>query len=138
MKSNSEKGFSVIETLVAIAFSSIVAMGIAKSTLLSKKIGNKTNHDNYAMQLALEALEDIADTDPATLTAASGSTNANLTANGWSFTRVIAIVVNTDRTRTATVNVTSNAPGVNTDVSVEGTFASVSYTHLTLPTICSV
>ena len=123
MPRNKQKGMSLLEVIIGLMFTAIVAMGITKSTLVSEKVAGRTTHNSEAMQIGLEILEQYASIDPQTLDDTDDLSELELSRNGHRFTRAVNITINADRSRTVAVRVKSVSPLINLDLSVEDTFA---------------
>lgn len=101
-------GFTLIEVLVAIVLVAIVSLTTTYSTINAYALYSHSTRSSFARQLAFTAMEELAARDPLTLSAADGSVNSNVTVGNASYTRTIAIAVNSDGSRTATVTVVNN------------------------------
>lgn len=102
---HNEDGFTLLETMVAIALFSIVALGIAYNSITSYRSAKLAVRHSIASQLALAKIESLQAVDPATLDATDNSSESGLQHNNISFARSVAITVNADESRTVTVNV---------------------------------
>uniref|UniRef100_A0A0A8KXI2 Putative metalloprotease n=1 Tax=wastewater metagenome TaxID=527639 RepID=A0A0A8KXI2_9ZZZZ len=123
MNYNMQKGISLLEVIIGILFTAIVAMGITKSTIGAEKIAGKTTHNSEAMQIGLEILEQYASIDPQTLDDADDLPETEVTRNNRRYKRAINITINPDRSRSVAVRVKSVSPLINLDFTVEDTFA---------------
>ena len=117
-----ERGITLMEVLFCVLFTSIMAMGLTSSTLTSYRSYNNTLHNSYAMQLALQRLEQLAAVSPDTLSNATDSDEPEVLMDNMSFRRVTDVTINADRSRTVEVTVTSNSAKLNTSVTISDTF----------------
>ena len=119
---SAQRAFTLIETLLAVSLLSVAAMGVAMSAIESQRITKRNLRNSYAAQLALEKMEQLAATDPSTLSSLSNSTETSLTKDNVAFTRQTTIVVNADASRTVTVSVTGNQASLGGQSTFTDTF----------------
>ena len=104
LKSN-RSGISVIELLVGIVFLSIVALAIAKSTILAQRMAQKSAHRSVAMQLVTETLEQQGTVNPETLSPSANIVDQVVRKNGVTLKKSVTYAINPDGTRLVTVSV---------------------------------
>ena len=118
-----EKGTSIIEVLVMLSFAAILGLGLTYSLIMSYRSAHKNAYHSAAMQLAIEKLEELKGVDPTDLTSADNQTESNVAVGQMRFTRVSTISVNTDRSRSVLVTVTSNNDAVTAQATISDIFA---------------
>lgn len=116
-----EKGFTLIETLVAVALIAITMLALGQSVATADRSMKRGYRNSTALELAVQKLEQLGAVDPSTLSAASGGTET-LTSNGISFTRVTTVTVNADNSRSVTVQVTGTL-GKGGNATLSNTFS---------------
>lgn len=120
-----QAGSSLVELLVAMMLFSIVALALANSIGFSNRVQGKTNSNSAAMQIALETLESYAKKDPLTLTAVTNS-QSSVTRSPTTYTKLVTITVNSDRSRTVQVTVKDTNKVITSSATVKGTYTSQS------------
>ena len=118
-----EQGFSLLDVLTSTTISSVVAMGLTQSAMLSFHYNHKSVVDSVATQLALETLEDYALIDPEPLDNDSDVTELSIQRAGITFQRQIDVTINPDRSRQVDVTVTATATKVPSEVQLGKAFA---------------
>lgn len=105
----SERGFTLIEILVAIVFFGLISVSIASSTIYGMRFQKHAELGNLATNLAVSKIEELSGVDPTTLDAGDNSTETGLVIEGHeiTFDRETEITVNADGSRTITVSVSS-------------------------------
>ena len=101
-----EKGFSVIEVLVALVILSIVGLAAARNSIMSMVVLKRSIRTSVATQLAIEKLEELGSIDPVSLDSTDNSNETNLLVDKMQFTRTATITVNADGSRSVSVVVT--------------------------------
>jgi len=118
-----EDGFSLVEVLVALILSSIVALGIMQSTLTSYRFSQRMVNDSLAGQLALEKMEEISSISPQTLDDTDDAVEDPVVRNNISFIRTVDVSINADRSRTVAVRVQSKNSHIAIDTTLTNSFA---------------
>lgn len=103
-----ERGFSLIEVLVAISVLSILALVVTKSTISSYVFLKRSERASLASQLALDKMESLAAINPVNL-AVGTTTESSLERARVRFDRVTTITANTNGTKTVRVVVESTS-----------------------------
>ena len=116
-----EKGVSIIETIVALGIFSTVGMSLAYTSILHLNTRAGFVRRTASEQLAMEALEDYAQINPAVLFDDSDVTETGLSRNGMVFSRSIDVSINSNRTRLIAVTVTNDATG--SSLTLSGSYA---------------
>jgi prepilin-type N-terminal cleavage/methylation domain-containing protein len=119
---DSQAGFSMVEVLAAVAILSVVGLAVAMNGIHTYTSIKRNERNSVARQLATEKLEEFASQDPSSLTAASGTTELNLTSHNMFFRRISTVTVNADSSITVSVSVSSNRTGVGGAVTLSNTF----------------
>lgn len=117
-----ECGFSMIECLVAVALLSVTALAVTHSTVQSMVLAKRNMRNSMATQLALSKIEEYAAMDPESYTAANSVTGTSIVFDDVTFTRSIAITVNSDSSRTVQVTVRVADASLGGDVTFKDTF----------------
>jgi len=118
-----EKGLFLIDVIVAILLSAIIAMGLTQSALVSYRYSQKAIADSVATQLALEKLEEYGTINPETLSDGDQQIETEIIREGISFRRQLDVSINALRSRVITVQVTSNKAKLSTDITLSNAFA---------------
>lgn len=105
-----EEGLSIVEVLVALVFSSLVALGLTHASSVSFLTSHNSLTRSVAMILAMERLEEYSAINPDSLTAAMNQTQT-LTRGSINYQRVTTVSINADRTRQIAVQVTHDCGG---------------------------
>lgn len=121
---NNQKGFSVIEILVAILLLGMVALANAGSTITGLQANKRTEVSNILNNLAIAKIEEFAGLDVAQIDPSDGGTESNVTTPGTNltFTRETTVTIKPDLSRDVSVNVTCNDPRFNATATYASTF----------------
>ena len=118
-----QKGSSIIELLVGVLFTAIVAMATAKSTMLAERLSEKTNHRSVAMQLVIETIESYGTINPESFSTSTNPIESKIIKEGIEFKRKLTFATNPDRSRSITVSVTDPVVKTGFTITQTGTFA---------------
>lgn len=105
-----ETGVTLIELLVAMTLIAVAFLAIADSTRTSFIQFKRSIRETQATELALEKMEELAATNPLSLTA--GTHSENISRDKIAFTRTFTITINANKSRTVTVSASAD----NTDL----------------------
>lgn len=111
----------IIEALVILCLAAILGLTLTYSAVLAMQTRTRSIHDSIATQLALERLEELSATDPATLSSASNSTTT-VYQNDVAFTRIVTVTVNSNGSRTVAIAVSDNNDRIGGDAQISDTF----------------
>lgn len=103
MKARKEKGFSLIETLVALTILATVGLSLSYSMITAIRASRRAERNSVASQLAFRKMEELAQVNPNNLSNANDLTESALTVNGIAYTRVTNVTVNADGSRTVDI-----------------------------------
>lgn len=118
-----QKGFLLIEVLVAVLLLSIASLSILQSTLMSYKTVIRNQRNSLAQQIALEKMEELAAENPANLGDGFDATEAELVYDSVPFTRVTDVTVNADNSRSVVVTVLANETSLGGTATLSNNFA---------------
>lgn len=120
-----EQGFSLLEVMVSIGLFAVMASAISGSLTTAMRVAKLTEIHFVASSLAAGKIEELSSVDPLDLDSSDNQTESAVVVDGYnmSFTRTTAITINADNSRTITVNVSSNNPGLPNNVNFSTTFA---------------
>ena len=119
---HNQMGISIIEILMAIIFTSIVAMAIAKSTIIAQRMAYKTDHRSVAMQLMIETLEQYGRINPETFSPSLNVTDQPIEKDGVNFKISLSFETNPDRSREVTVSIQDPIPLSGFTITQTGTY----------------
>lgn len=122
-KTGSQRGFSMVECLFALAILSVSALAVTQGSIYSLVHMKRAIRQNIAQELALSKLEEYAAIDPSTLDSGDDSNEPSLSVDNISFSRQVAVTVNSDNSRTVTVTVATNESSLGEEIVLENTFA---------------
>lgn len=117
-----EKGSLMLDALVSIVLSSILAAGLTQSMMVAYRYSHKEVTDSGATQLAIERLEQYANQNPEGL-ADGDQVIENVTKNGISYRVQVDVSLDVNRTRDVTVTVSSLRTKLPTEVQLTNSFA---------------
>ena len=115
-----EDGFSIMEVLVGLLLLSMMGLGLTMSTTMATRTRGVTVRDSAAMQIAMEALENLSSSDPTGLDNNDDSTTS-IERAGNVYSRQIDVTVNADHTRTVAITVTGAQASLGGSVSLSET-----------------
>lgn len=120
-----QSGFSLVEILVSIVILAIITMGVTSSMVGALKFSKFTEANHIASSLAISKMEELAAYAASDLGPSMNETENSVTWPGtnFTFTRTTTIVINSDKSRTATVQVASNNSSLPTQTDFSTTFA---------------
>lgn len=116
------RGSTLIEVLAVIVLFAIMALALAKTTIATIVTRGQTEIRALQMQIATEAMEELAGINPINLTDADDATTS-LIRNGHDFTRTIDVTVNGDSSRRIDVTVISTNARFGTSKTLSATYA---------------
>ena len=108
----------MVELLVTTFILSFISLGVAKSTVVAYKTSNHTRAESVAMQMAIETMEEYTSINPQTLADDSDTTDPIIVREGLSFSRVVDVTIDANRSRNVQVTVESNSPLIEVRVSI--------------------
>ena len=111
LKRHGEKGVTVLESLMTLSLFSTVALSIAYASITHLNTRAGFVRRSISEQLAMETLEDYAQTDPQFLFDDSDVNETGIVRDGMSFSRAVDVTVTTNRTRNIVVTVTNDVTG---------------------------
>lgn len=115
---------TLIELMVCLLVAALVSIGISKSSVLSLRLASKTRHDSAGVQLAMEKLEEFGAMDPQFLDETKSAVETEVIRQGMSFSRMVDVTINSDRSRQITVTVQAlRGHGDSEPVTLADTFA---------------
>lgn len=117
-----QRGYSIIEVLVATVLLSLVSLGLASSTTTSYVTLKRTLRHAAATELAQSKMEELAAINPLSLSAANNATETGVISHAMTFTRTTTVAVNSDGSRLVTVAVTGDAVGMGGKATLASTF----------------
>jgi len=118
-----DRGFLLIEVLVAVLLLSIASLSILQSTVMSYKTVIRNQRNSLAQQIALEKMEELAGENPANLGDGFDATETGLVYDDISFTRVTEVTVNSDNSRTVVVSVAATETELGGEMTLSNNFA---------------
>lgn len=117
-----QAGVGLIELMTSLLLSSVLLLGVTKSTVLTYKNYLNAKQDYYSNILAEKKLAEIGAEDISNITSDSEVTENEVIYAGFSFKRTVNYVVTSSRARVVTVTVTSNKNSSNSAESASATF----------------
>ncbi len=100
--SRAENGFSLVEALVSLTLFLILSLNVLQNTLVTYNSTHRTIRNSVAMEVALEAMEQLSNTDPQTLSDLNDATEY-VTRDGTMFSKSLEVTIESDRSRTVEV-----------------------------------
>ncbi len=100
-----QRGFSLLETLVAVTFLAVAALAVLSSTTTALRLTKRSIRNSVASQLATQKMEELAGVDPALLSSANSSIESAVVFNNMTFQRQTTVSVNSNGSRTINVAV---------------------------------
>lgn len=121
----SQRGFGLIEVLVAFLLFSIISLSATKSAIYSIRYQKNAEVGNIARNLAVTKAEQLAGISLDELDSTYGGTESELTTEGSDilFTRVTTVTVNADGSRSIDITVSSDHSALLNPVSYSTRFA---------------
>ena len=116
------RGSSLLELLVAISLFSIVGISLIRSSTVSHNSLARSSRDSQLMQIALDTLESYYTIDPISLDN-SDDMSDTISKDSLIFNRAVDITVNSDGSRTVTVNVSRARSAIPSSETISNTFA---------------
>ncbi len=116
----SEKGISLIETLVVLVFFAVASAGLSLSTTAAITSRARTYRHTLAMHVVQDELEKIAVQNPSTIDA-SASSEGDVSFGTYEFYKKVVVVVNANGSRTVTA-MASSTDDVGIHASMTSTF----------------
>lgn len=117
-----QSGFSLVEALIAMLVLSVLALGMAHSTILAYKIEKRNLRNSVAQELAVRKMEELAAINPAFLDG-NDSASETVTSDGIPYTRTTSVTVNDDNSRTVTISVAGARAELGGTATIANTFA---------------
>jgi prepilin-type N-terminal cleavage/methylation domain-containing protein len=122
-RTRSERGLSLVESLVAIVILAITGLSLAHTMISATRYTRRAERNSIATQLAFEKMEQLAARSPATLGDAFDLTETALTVNRIAYNRTTNVTVNADGSRTVVVDVWPRDSSLGKRVTYQSTFA---------------
>lgn len=125
MKHGKQRGFGLIEVLVAFLLFSIISLSATRSAIYSIRFQKNAEVGNIARNLAVTKAEQLAGISLDELDNTYGGTESDLTTEGseMTFIRVTTVTVNGDGSRSIEITVSSDNPALLNPVSYSTRFA---------------
>jgi type II secretory pathway pseudopilin PulG len=119
-----EQAFGLLEVLFAVVLIGIVATSVSLSVVSSAQTIKRTQVHYMASNAAISKIEEFAAVKPDTFgESASGTeTNVSIAGSALTYTRETTVEVNSDGSRSVTVNVSSNDFYLPVEVEFESRF----------------
>jgi len=117
-----EKGFSLVETLVALTILATVGLSLSYSMITAIRASRRAERNSVASQLAFRKMEELAQVNPNNLSNANDLRESALTVNGIAYTRVTDVTVNADGSRTVDITVSPKNDRYGSPVTYRSSF----------------
>lgn len=117
-----EGGFMLMDALVAIIISAIVALGVTQSALIAYRYSHQAEARAVARELAVERLEEYAAVDPESFTDGNQIIETGLSRSGITFTRTTDFSIESDRARLVVVTLVTTRTKIPVTVEISRAF----------------
>lgn len=121
-RGSSERGFLMIELMLVIVLLALFGLSLLRANIMTLTSRGTAELQSLAAQLAAEAVEEYAGIDPINLDNADDRDDVVVRRN-HRFARSINVTVNSDQSRTVSVDITSLNPRFRASVNYSSRFA---------------
>lgn len=119
---SAQRGSSMVEILMSVAFFTVMATASFKSGLISYRSVNNSMYESTAARLAIQRMEQFVSTNPQSLDDTDDQTQT-VTVDGLPYNVITEVTINSDRARTVKITVYPDNQHIGGFISLQNSFA---------------